>query len=506
MTIDLNLAGSRPAGVAQELLGKRVSVEDLYSRHVVLQGEPAVLATANGRWIFLDALRLLLCVVGRLTIVVPTRESDLRRQVEVLVARAFSRCRPIIVDDASPLDARDVVAILNVGTEVCDPNTCTAVASNGWMAHVSSQRSLAIHAFGQANPIGALMAASLGVAEVFKRVIGVPAEVAGPVDRAAVSLFDFSTEDPSAGPALPAELLLEHALLIGAGAIGNGIALLLSQLPLRGSIEVLDKQDYGVENLGTCLLMEPEGWLGPKAERLVRWLAANSKLTTTWKKSTIQAAIASGHFKKSPKIVLNGLDDVPARRETQRLWPQVLIDGAINPIGAAVIQYRLARPESGCLMCWFEEEPVDAKVAQSRVTGLRVDSLDDISRQLTDEDIANADPERRAWLLECKRQGKTICATFTSAAELEQRLGVKAEASFRPSVPFVATAAAALVMAEAVKAVAFPAVKSPAMFHMGNLFLGPEHSMPVHRHPSPRCQCVVQRKALERLLLAAAEP
>jgi hypothetical protein len=45
-------------------------------------------------------------------------------------------------------------------------------------------------------------------------------------------------------------------------------------------------------------------------------------------------------------LILNGLDDVNARRATQRLWPSVIVDGGINEVGAAVVQHRLDRPES----------------------------------------------------------------------------------------------------------------------------------------------------------------
>lgn len=498
MTIDLNIAGSRPAGVAGQLLGEPVSVEAIYSRHVVLTAETEVLATRNGQWVFLDALRLLLCVVGRLTVVVPGSTGDLGQRVQHIVDHAFSRMPPTVVRDLSLVDMQDVTAVLNVGNEVRDPVTWTAANSNGWAAYVSSQRHLTTPAFDQANPMGALMAASLGVAEVFKHMIGVPEEIAPTLDRAAISLFDHSMQPPDVGPPLPAELLLEDVLLIGAGAVGNGIALLLSQLPLRGTIEVLDKQDYGVENLGTCLLMEPEGWFEPKAERLADWITANSAIVAEGTKATIEKAIVEGRFSTSPNLVLNALDDVPARRQAQRLWPRALIDGGINAVGAAVIQYRLARPDCACLMCWFEEVAVDATIAQSRATGLHIDSLSDINRPLTDEDVENASPERRGWLNECKRQGKTICSTI-AAAELERRLGVKVEEPFRPSVPFVATAAAALVMAEATKTLAFPDLRSPALFHMGNLFLGPEASLAVHRRPSPRCICVMQRTAIERM-------
>lgn len=74
--------------------------------------------------------------------------------------------------------------------------------------------------------------------------------------------------------------------------------------------------------------------------------------------------------------------------------------------------------------------------------------------------MEKARPDRRAWLSDCKRQSKTICSTI-AVAELGRRLGVEAKEAFCPSIPFVATVAAALVMAEALRALAFPRMGSP---------------------------------------------
>jgi hypothetical protein len=197
-------------------------------------------------------------------------------------------------------------------------------------------------------------------------------------------------------------------------------------------------------------------------------------------------------------LAINGLDDPGARRETQRLWPSVIVDGGINEVGAAVAQYRLDWPSSACLMCWFEEPRVDEKCLQSRWNGLQRGSLGDANRVLSDQDIESADEQKQEWLKEQRRQGKTICSIITEA-QLAARLGISANDGFRPSAPFVASASASLVVAAAVKALLFPDAPAPAMFQIGSVFLGPEHSAWVNRSPSERCQCVLQREQIRRM-------
>lgn len=498
MKIDLNVAGSRPAGVAEELLGKPVSAESIYAQHVILTGEPEVLATPNGRWIFEDALRLLQCVAGRLTVVVPPQFDDLAQLASRIASSAWSNKQPVIVNDLSAVAGADLAVTLNVGNKVLDPSTWTAVNSNGWIAHVSSQGNLHTRVFDQANPVAALMAASLGVAEVFKRLVRISDELAPPLEPTSLSLFDYSTSGRTLGPKLRDELWLPDTVLVGAGAIGNGIALLLAQLRIRGHLRIIDKQDYGEENFGTSLLLEREGWIGPKAEKLAAWLERNSALAVRGKKILIEEAIASGFFAASPALVLNALDDVPARRKVQDLWPRVLIDGGINSVGASVIQYHLTRAQCGCIRCWFHEAPKDHREYQSKLTGLSLEAVTNINRPITDADIANAKPEHRDLLIKGQREGKMLCATMP---DMEARLGVKAEGTFRPSVPFVATASAALVISEALKAIAFKEGKSPGMFQMGNLFLGPEASAALEQAPLANCRCVLQRQLIEQIYL-----
>ena len=377
--------------------------------------------------------------------------------------------------DAGPCEYEGAQAILNVGSTVRTDLPWTTINSNGWVARVSSRDKLP-KGMEQANAPAALLAASFGVTEVFKRVYEIPVEVAPLLDLTEFSLYDLTTNPSDIGPDLPRRIILPDALLTGAGAIGNAIAWLLAQLPIEGRLHIIDRQCYGDENLGTCLLLDANGWVNqPKAERMAEWLQNHSQLKVTGEKIEIERAIEKGRFGGlSIDLILNGLDDPDPRRHTQRLWPSIVVDGGINEVGAAVIQHRSNRCEA-CLTCWFEPPRIDAVALQSRWTGLRADTLRDAARTLTDEDIAAAAPEKQSWLRERQREGKTICSIMTEA-QLAQRLGVQADQGFRPSVPFVASAAAALVIAAALKALIFQEALSPSIFQFGNLFLGPEAS------------------------------
>lgn len=501
MKLNIHKATSRPLGVAQKLVNHPIDETEIYSKVVVLTGEQEVLATQNGRWCFLDSLALLSRIVGNLTVILPAGTTQLEAEVDEFCARAWSRGSLRVVRDGDPISLESSDAILCVGTQARPSMPWTVVNSNGWVARVSSGALPLPSDIDQPNALGALMAASLGVTEVFKHVFGVPNDVAPLLEKTEFSLFEQTTTPTWIGPPLPNEIRAPDTLLVGAGAIGNGIALLYSQLPFRGRLHVVDKQDYADENLGTCILLELDGWFGqPKATRLATWLRENSNLEVTGEKNLIETA------KSGPEVsglaidlVLNGLDDVEARREAQGLWPAVIIDGGINEIGAAVVQHRLDQKQLACLYCWFEPQKIDARLLQSQLTGLNVASLNDTSRLLTEEDIAQAAEDKRDSLRKHRREGKTLCSIISEAV-LDSKLGVKVQEGFKPSVPFVATAAAAMVMAEAVKALEFPETPVASMFQIASLFLGPEVSaQKLYRPPSTSCNCVVHRKMIDQL-------
>lgn len=497
--IDLELAGSRPLATARSLAGGSVSAEAMFSKHVVLTGESATLLTANGRWCLLDSLRLLARIAGNLTVVLPADMVDLAVEAERLARAVCFRGQAAVVTSVGLEVLHTAAALLHVGPQPADGLPWIAINSNGWVARVSSCGTPLPSDSSMANPMGALMAASLGAGEVFKRIVGASVEEAPPLDLEQISLFEMSTEFSDDGPELPAHLAVPPTMLVGAGAIGNGIALVLSQLPASGRMHFVDKQAYADENLGTCVLSEREGWVGEgKAARLAAWLNEHSSIEATGERAFIKEALSSEAVKLlAPRIILNGLDDVAARHDSQLAWPDLIIDGGINDVGAAVSQHRLDSSGLACLRCAFEMPVRDHVAIQQQATGLPAEALHDQERPLTAEDVALAKPDKQAWLSERLRQGKNICSVVNEATLAN--LGVDAPDDFRPSVPFVATASAALVVAEYVKAQLFPTRRYYQSFTIGNLFLGTTSTAALDRAAKGTCLCVSRRTAIDAL-------
>ena len=501
MTIHDSKALSRPNGVAEILLGHTVNHDEISRRRVVLTCDSDAVTTENGRWCFLDCLRLLPRLAANLTVVLSHALGTFEQEV-LSVAKSVWRVGKLEVvrreEDASLHDAS---AILSIGFHSSPDLPWTTINSNGWVARVASGGNILAKDMEQSNPIGALMAASLGVTETFKRVYGAPPEIVPTIRLVEFSLYDFTTSPNTIGPELPSAITLPDTLLIGAGAIGNGVALLLSQLKLNGRLHVIDKQAFGDENFGTCTLLDSDDWIdSSKAERIASWLDMQSDLHVSGEQEFVATA-RHGTTVKSMAVglVLNGLDDVQARHDTQLLWPTTLVDGGINAIGAGVLTHRLDHPEGACLRCTFSLPSTDEKELQSRVSGLsRTSLMADLGRPLTSTDVERADEHKRPWLAAKLAEGKTICATITEA-QSELQLGMEFEQGFRPSAPFVATASAALMVAEALKALLYPEAEFNQSFQIANLFLGPSSSIASLRRASRSCSCVTEREIIGKL-------
>lgn len=503
MTPASDIASSRTLGVAEGLGSSLLDEAVIFSRPVILTGERETLATQNGRWCLLDSLRLLSRIVGPLTVVLPRGLPDLEAEVRQLADRLWTPGTVTVVVEGATVATEFAVAILNVGSGVNPHLPWTTINSNGWVARVSSGPTALPADTNQSNPLAALMAASFGVTEVFKRVFGIPREIAPLLNATQFSLFELSTSRTGLGPPLPAMMSLPDTVMVGAGAIGNGIALVLSQLALQGRLHIIDKQDYRRENFGTCTLLDDECWLSTsKAQRLAAWLDRADGLRCTGEEAFVADA-RSGSFVRemSVELVLNGLDDIRARHDAQMLWPSILVDGGINSVGAAVRTHRLDHPHGACMRCSFRLPPVSERELQAKVTGLSATSLEsDLGRPLNEQDVADAKESMREWLQEQVVLGKTVCSTISEAQS--RSLGIELEDGFNPSVPFVATASAALVVTQALKALFYPNAEYTQRFQMESLFIGPEAFLGVLTRADPRCECVTHRAIIEKVASA----
>jgi len=485
-----DLCFSRPASAAAQLGKLAPDCHRFVSKHVLLTGEQDVLDTANGRECLLSSLRLLVRICPNLSVVLPPAAGAILKEARQLADKiAFARAVefPVGVPDFARYDA-----ILSVGTLGRPDLPWTVINSNGWLARVSSGATALPAVTDQVNPIGALAAACLGVAEVFKRLIRLKAGRGRLLDGLTFSLHSYRCGEDDPGPELPANLPLD-LLLVGAGAIGNGIIYLLIRLPTSGRIWIVDAQTFQDENLGTCIL------IGPQELRLPKAAVAACVLGERLQARGFQEELAAfqqrlGTEVPYPRVVLTGLDNIDARHEAQGLWPDLIIDGAIGYFTCQVSRHQWGE-DNACLICLFRHPPGPAaEIVASRATGLGQSRVQQAEAMVTEDDVRAAPADRQEWLRE--RLGRQICSVVREgvAQQISQENQRK---GFTPSVPFVACLSACMAIGELVKSIAGWNTTLETRFQFDAL-RGPAYGEMVPQERRRDCECATRTSNIEK--------
>jgi hypothetical protein len=456
---------------------------------VLLTGEPEVLATENGQEVFRTAVMLLVRMTSDLTVDIAAHPS--RDSVRDLVKR-FQIHKVAVVENAGSLDR--FACVLNVGTRTTAGSPTIAVNSHGWLVRVTAQGVPISSDCSQTNAVGACAAACFGVSEVFKILIGLKPGRGEPLKGYEYSLWAYcSSANP--GPAL-SPLRNEPMLLVGAGAIGNGVVHLLRALGIMGVSHVIDQQRFKKENLGTCLLMTPQD-IGHSKAVVLSQLLPGAK---AFEGSITDFKTQLGAEVDVPEIVLTGLDNVGARREIQQIWPALIIDGAIGPVSCEATLHPWG-PDLSCLMCDFEEPSHSALASQSFLTGISEERIQDASAIIDTSDVEAAPETRKAWLR--ARIGKDVCSVV-SDAELEKLATDKQDPQFRPSVPFVACLSSAMMITELVRYLG-NAPQELATGFQYDVLVGPHNGIRKNHERKRTCLCVTHRTLIDQVRLRRAK-
>ncbi|HTT18095.1 MAG TPA: ThiF family adenylyltransferase [Candidatus Sulfotelmatobacter sp.] len=487
--MDSELAYSRPQKTAVQLGELAEDRHRFLHKRILLTGESGLLALPNGRECFLDSLRLAVRICPNVAVYLSDENDDLRAKARDLADRiAFGKKVEFL--QAFP-NFNQFDAILSIGAKAHPELPWTTINSNGFVARVTSGVSDISDQCDLSNPIGALAAACLGVGEVFKRIIRLKGERGEMLNGFSFSLRTYVQGTSDCGPSIP-ETLPHDLLVVGAGAIGNGIVHLISRLPFTGVITLVDRQEYGPENLGTCLLLSPDDLSKPKAAFLASILNERKVRAHGFCGPFEQYASELQQF---PKVVLNGLDNIDVRHEVQRtLWPNVIIDGAIGDFMCQV-SWHPWPDDVACLMCLFQQPASrPAEEVQSEATGLSKNRLQQPDSLVNEADVEAAPKEKQPALR--SRIGQPVCSVVQEAVaqkiSLEQQ-----EKGFEPSVPFVACFSACMVMTEALAYLFGWKTKLEPRFQF-DFLRGPAYGLELPQARSKNCVCG-RRKNIERL-------
>ena len=392
----------------------------------------------------------------------------------VRAVRAIDSTRPPLVVDKPPADTTIRIQLGPVAE-----SGWVRIVPDGFGAQLANDPAVVLRIARKANALGSVFAAALAAAEVFKHTGGVLLERR--TNHPHLSFCPVTlTSDTALAPELPDFIDIDLAL-VGNGAIGTAEALILSEFRFGGRIIVCDPERYGPENRGTYSLGgEREAKVQPpKVDLVGDWLSlAGYDVDKVRGPSTKMTERIEDGKLAAPRVVLTGLDSVEARRETQGLWPDHLIDAQTGDTAAG---FAHAVPVGPCLRCFFPErhDGPSPLLLLSEQSGLSVERLTRGTKALTEADLADLNDEQHAVLR--AHLGKPVCG-------LANALGLTSAGAdgYMPSVPFVSQMAACLAIGRLLAILM--GVATDVNFFQFDALHGP-HTEPEVRRQDHDCIC-----------------
>ena len=288
------------------------------------------------------------------------------------------------------------------------------------------------------------------------------------------------------------ERIVVDVLMVGAGAIGNGVLYLLGRLPVAGRAVVVDAQKFGPENLGTCLMIGPADIGVDKAIFAANLLRPGLEAEGAAEEVTAFVARNNAAGAWRP-IVINALDNIEARHAVQDLWPDVILDGAIGDFACQVSRHPWLE-DTACLRCLFRLPAGEtSELVASRASGLRTSRIWGDTEVVTEEDVREAPFDKKKWLR--ARVGRLVCSVVEEA--VAQQISAEAQnAGFQPSVPFVACLSASMIVGEFVKSVVGHSSPLEPRFQL-DILRGPTFGQSLPQGRRADCLCTTRAKNIE---------
>ncbi|MBI5021129.1 MAG: ThiF family adenylyltransferase [Ignavibacteriales bacterium] len=174
------------------------------------------------------------------------------------------------------------------------------ISASGWYARLSKFPFSSLPNTDEANPLGAIAAACLGVSQVFKMAIGFPQEKL--IEDGIFNLFRFiyNQEQKPQHISYPTCVNAGRILMVGAGSVGSSAAYCLKLTGLAGELTILDKDVVKVENFNRSPIFGRNNFGQNKAETVAAYFSA-SKINTKafpgwWNEYVMQAQGSERNF------------------------------------------------------------------------------------------------------------------------------------------------------------------------------------------------------------------
>jgi molybdopterin/thiamine biosynthesis adenylyltransferase len=326
--------------------------------------------TENGRIIATTCFKLLVRMVNNISVYV---NKDLSAEEEWVTLlnnwrdEALNQAHPVHLTYSGPCNI-----LLVVGNETLGDDTpVVQVVSNGWEANIGKCLPIIHGQNSKTNPIGACLAAALGVAEMFKHALSNYLEDANVRftlhESLTISAYTNKMGSSEVNPDLPEKLNIGTVHMVGAGAIGNAFAYTLSLFQqLEGQLIVIDADKVDLSNLNRYLLSTSLEVNHRKVDIINKSLAKTglkiNGFFETWFDFT-------RHFGRQYDTVISTVDTAETRREIQSDLPRIILDGATSGFTFSISRHTFL--EGACLGCIHLPNPDEYAVEEemARILG-----------------------------------------------------------------------------------------------------------------------------------------
>ncbi len=181
-------------------------------------------------------------------------------------------------------------------------------------------------------------------------------------------------------------IILDDAVLIGAGAVGNGFLRAVRHLDIRGVLTIADPKKVGAGNPNRCLYFDTTDVEQPKAFCLAEKAQSDFEhLKLAPEEMTFRDLV-----KRRSRIrrAIVATDSRRVRRSIQKDLPVEVLDASTTDASAVVVHSHRQPTDRACLACIYRHVPDELARARDIASGLGLAVNDVTDNDLIDEAIA----------------------------------------------------------------------------------------------------------------------
>lgn len=349
----------------------RSGVDPVYQRRrCLVVSDAATVETFAGQLMVLTTLTLLGRWCRRVDVLVPDTPLHERLQHlgERLHGAALSEMRGAdpygtfrIVD--SSIETYDLS--LKVGSGPTTPFIPVdfTIDSDGWTLCIFTGNQAVAVGHRSLNPCGPVAASAVGVAQLFKKAIGLPRDLWPTSLR--LSLFDFRAsplDGPESHPEPPSEIDLGRSLMVGAGMLGSSTLYLLRTMRLAGALSLIDHDIVKMENLNRSPMLRFEMVGLPKAEAGAAYMQGSGMAVIPYVGTYDEYIRDYGRRPNSIDLVFPLANEFNVRQAIEHNYPPLMIYGTTTMDWGANFGRHIPLKED-CLSCRYPNPVADPTLA-----------------------------------------------------------------------------------------------------------------------------------------------